>query len=108
MGRLEFTATVYILIPEADKRSLDSFILVQKGQQERGQRQASMDKLVLSRTQRESQKWEGKASELADLVEGRDKILKSVAESKTSPQQIKEVFDKYEQSKQEQARKQEQ
>lgn len=94
---------------EVDKRALDSFVLAQRGQQERGERKTRMSELTLGRVERESKKWESMAGELADLVEGRDKVLKSVAEGKTTPKQVKTMFDRYEEQLQkEQARKQEQ
>ena len=94
---------------EIEKKVPDRFILAQKGQQERGERQVSMSELALARTQQENKKREGMATELADLVEGNDKILKSVAEGKTTPQQIKETSELQEkQRQQERACKQEQ
>lgn len=94
---------------EVDKRSLDGFILAQKGQQQRDDRSIRMFEVNVSRTKQELKKSDEIANKLADLVDDRDKILKSVAEGKTSPQQIKEMFESYEkQQQQKQARKQEQ
>ncbi|MGB3653310.1 MAG: MobV family relaxase, partial [Rivularia sp. (in: cyanobacteria)] len=94
---------------EVEKRALDSFVLAQRGWQERGERKAKMDELVLKRVQRDSKKWEKMANELADVVDDRDTLLRSVGKGETSPQQITEAFDEHEKRLQQQeAEKQEQ
>lgn len=79
---------------EIDKASLDGFVLAQKGQLERAQKEAQTGRQQIGSAAQVVEQWRTYAEQLADLVDGRDQILRDVAEGKITPEQLKESLEK--------------